>query len=203
MVFRNWRERYSNRRDHPGVPGQKNLSKLVLMLTASLLLLVGSTLARSETGEVGEYQVKAAYIYRFARFVEWPSDAPGRIAPTLTVCALGKSPFGDALNSIAGKTVGGRRVAVIYISRIEELEACDILFISVSERAKLGHILASVASRPILTISDIKRFVTAGGMIGFVSVNDRVRFEINQRAAQRSGMRISAQLLKLATTVTE
>ena len=169
---------------------------------ASLLLLAPS-LGLTETEVAGEYQVKAAYIYHFAKFIEWPSDAPGSAAQTLTVCVLGKSPFGKALGAISGKTVRGRRVMITHINRIEELEACEILFVSPSEKPKLSQILASVSSRPILTISDIKRFASAGGMIGFVPAGDRIRFEINQRAAQRSGLRSSAQLLKLATMIVD
>ena len=177
----------------------------VHLLTALLLtsVMISTPAAWGDVDQAGEYQVKAAYLYHFAKFIEWPSDAAGSASQTLTVCVVGNSPFGRSFASISGKTVRGRRVAITYIRRIEELEACDILFVSVSEKAKLGQILAAVASRPILTISDIKRFVSAGGMIGFVSLNDKVRFEINQRAAQRSGLRISAQLLKLATMVVE
>ena len=172
------------------------------MLMASLLF-IGPHSAWPETNQTSEYQVKAAYLYHFAKFVEWPSDTTANVSPTLTVCVLGKSPFGDALNTISGKTVRGRRVVITFIKTIDDLKECDILFVSMSEKAKLGQILNSVASRSILTISDIKGFAAAGGMIGFVSVSDKVRFEINQRASQRSYLRISAQLLKLATIVTE
>ena len=172
----------------------------MLVLTASPQLF-GPPAARAEVSQVGEYQVKAAYLYNFAKFVEWPPDAAG--GSTLNICILGKSPFGDTLSAISGKTVRGRRVVITHIRRIEDLPACDILFVSLSERGRLGQILSAVATRPILTISDIRRFVAAGGMIGFVSVNERVRFEINQRVAQRSSLRVSAQLLKLATTVAE
>ncbi len=175
---------------------------LIPVLIASLLLF-SPICARTETEEAGEYQVKAAYLYHFAKFVEWPSEAAGGSAPTLTLCVLGKSPFGKALTTIAGKTVRGRPVVISYIKQVEESASCDMLFVSQSEKAKLAQILSFVGSRPILTVSDIKRFVSAGGMIGFVPEKDRIRFEINRGAALRSGLRGSAQLLKLAVTVVE
>jgi hypothetical protein len=203
MVFRNLGKLFERRRDRCATgPVEGSLFFLTLMLTASLLLF-GPSQARTETDQAGEYQVKAAYMSHFVRFVEWPPDASGNVSPTLAICVLGKSPFGNALNSIAGKTFRGRRVVITYAKAIEELEACDILFVSVSEKGKLAQVLALVASRPILTISDIKRFVSAGGMIGFVSANEKVRFEINKRVALRSSLRVSAQLLKLATMVAE
>lgn len=180
------------------------LRKFYLLLAALLMTLVLSApFARGEVDQAGEYQVKAAFLNHFAKYIEWPAEAAGKAYPTLTVVVLGKSNFGKAFASISGKTVRGRRVTVSYIRRIEDLEACDILFVSVSEKARLGQILAAVASLPIVTVSDIRRFVFAGGMIGFVSVNEKVRFEINQHAAGRCGLRISAQLLKLATAVVE
>jgi hypothetical protein len=174
--------------------------KFIIVLMASLLLFAPPS-ARTETNQAGEYEVKAAYLYHFAQFVEWPDT--GRAPSALNVCVLGKSPFGNALAAISGKKVKNRRVSVVYIDRIEDMRECDILFVSVSEKARLDQILASISSRPILTISDIKRFIAAGGMIGFVPEADRLRFEINQRAAQRSSLRVSSQLLKLATRVAD
>lgn len=171
--------------------------KFILMLMASLLLC-GPPRAWTETTQASEYLVKAAFLYHFAQFIEWPADVPGKVPPSLSICVLGKSPFGNALSTISGKKVRNRQVAITYLNQIEELKECDILFISTSEKAKLAQIMAAVASRPILTVSDIKRFVAAGGMIGFVSENDELRFEISQRAAQRSSLRVSAKLLKLA-----
>ena len=149
-----------------------------------------------------DYQVKAAYLYHFARFVEWPAEAAG--AP-LTISVIGKAPasFAAALAGISGKTVRNRRLVINFVDRVEDLQGCDILFVTGVEKGRVEHILASVASRPILTVSDLSRFVATGGMIGFVPGNDKVRFAINQRVSQRSGLRISAQLLKLATTVVE
>ena len=174
---------------------------IYLLMMLSGLLCPGPACVRAETGQASEYQVKAAYLYHFAKFVEWPADTAGKPPATLTIAVLGKSSIGAALEGISGSTVKNRRVVIVSITRVEELKGCDILFVCASERTKLDRIFASVASRPILTVSDIRGFAASGGMIGFVSAHDRIRFEINQWASQRSGLIISAQLLKLATSV--
>jgi hypothetical protein len=172
-----------------------------------LLLLLAATqtagVARGDGDQGVEYQVKAAFIYHFAKYVEWPSELAANPPPTLTVCVLGRSELGRALASIAGKSIRGRRVVVSYVRRVEELPPCDILFVGVSEKGRLDRILGATRARPILTVSDIKRFAASGGIIGFVPVGEKVRFEINQRAALQAKLRISAQLLKLATAVFE
>ena len=150
-----------------------------------------------------EGEVRAAFLYNFTKFVEWPAEASDRVTSDFAVCVLGRSPFGEALDILLAKSVRGRRIAVTYLHRIEELKECNILFISSSERIRLRHIVAAVEARPILTVSDIKRSVAAGTMIGFVPAGDTVKFEINLRAAQRAGLRISSHLLKLATAVAE
>jgi hypothetical protein len=185
-----------------GIRLKKDFLLLIVVLMATLQFL-WSINSWAESDQAGEYQVKTAYLYNFAKYVDWPTNSSDGHPSAITICVLGKSPFGDALNSIAGKMIKGRRVSILHITRIEEQQECDILFVCASEKTRLGQILASVASRPILTVSGIKHFVDSGGMIGFSIVNDKIRFEINQRSVHRSGLRISAQLLKLATKVTD
>lgn len=183
-----------------GIPVRRALRLLALVLLLSFSVPAA---VFSEPDQSTEYQVKAAFIFQFAKFVEWPPEAAGRASNTFTICVLGKSPFGRSLHSLAGQTVHGRRVVVTQIRGTEEIESCNVLYVSSSEKGKLQQILAAVGTRPVLTISDIKRFASSGGMIGFVPVGDKVRFEINQRAALRSGLRISAQLLRLAVAVVD
>ncbi len=176
--------------------------QLLLVAATAWLIIFAALPVQAETDQAGEYQVKSAYLYHFAKYIDWPSESVGNTS-SFTICVLGKSPFGNALGTIAGKTIRGRHVTVTYLNRIEELKECNILYIAASEKANLSQIISAVASRPILTVSDIRRFTNSSGMIGFVIANDKVRFEINQRSAHRAGLRISAQLLKLATSVTE
>jgi hypothetical protein len=146
---------------------------------------------------VTEYAVKAAFLYNFSRFVTWPVP-PGQ---PFVVGVLGENPFGDALESIAGKPVGGDRLAVRLLQSAEEIGACRILFVAASEERRLPEILRRTALLPVLTVSDMERFAQRGGIIGLRTVDNRIRLEINAAAAQRAGLAISSQLLRLATLV--
>jgi len=148
-----------------------------------------------------EYVIKAVFLYNFAKFVEWPAEAfPNRRAP-LTLCILGKDPFGLALDSIKGKKVRGRKLVIQHLARIEDLEQCHILFISASEEIRLPQILSTIRGMSILTVSDMKRFVQHGGIINLVTIETKVRFEINVGVAHLAGLEISSKLLKLAKIV--
>lgn len=179
--------------------------RLVLLIMTVLVMSASPAPSAAPSAEYTakrELQIKAAYLYHFAKFVQWPVESP---ASPLVICVIGRAPlpFTTALAGLAGKMVRNRRIAITYLGRIEDLAACDVLFVSSTEKANAERIVAAVGSRPILTVSDQKGFVGAGGIIGFVQERDRVRFQINQRASQRSNLRISAQLLKLATLVVE
>ncbi len=153
----------------------------------------------TETETSREYLIKAAFLYNFAKFTEWPagsfldSDAP------LDVCVFGEDPFGGALESIAGKTIRGRRVAVHRVASIEAGAACHLLFISASEATRLAGILEALRGRPVLTIAEMPGFARSGGIINLkTNPDDRIRFEINASIAKRAGLRLSSKLLNLA-----
>ena len=181
-----------------------------LRSTALVLVLLGFFLAagvlvsggEAAAGANSEYQVKAAFLYNFMKFVDWPSDGlstPG----TVTLCILGKDPFGDALDEVRGKTVKGRRVVVVHLRGVEELKECDLLYVCASERGRLSQILKTVQNSRVLTVADQEGFCQAGGMINLVFVKNRVGFEVNVTAANRARFRVSSQLLKLARLVLE
>ena len=176
----------------------------VLALVLFGLFLAGSLLGPAGTVAAGnsEYQVKAAFLYNFMKFVEWPGDGltnPG----TLTLGILGKDPFGDALDEVRGKTAKGRRVVVLHLRQPEEARECDLLFVSASEKGRLSQILKAVQNARILTVADQEGFCQAGGMINLVFVKNRVGFEVNVGAASRARLRISSQFLRLARLVLE
>ena len=148
-----------------------------------------------------EYEVKAAFLYNFARFVEWPRDAKGDDG-TFIVTVLGRDPFGSVLdNTLRGKTIDDKRVVVRRALRSEDVGRSQILFISDSEQDRLPAILKGLEAAPVLTVGEMNRFAERGGVIRFKLDEDRVRLEINVIAAERSGLRISSQLLKLARIV--
>lgn len=149
----------------------------------------------------GEYEVKAAFVYNFTKFVEWPESAfPGPDAP-LSICVIGEDPFGGALDSLRAKTVKNRKVAVKRAGTAEEARGCHVLFIGPMQEDRADRILSSLKGAPVLLTGDVDRFVRRGGMIGFFMERHKVVFEINENAAKNAGLRISSQLLKLARTV--
>ena len=149
-----------------------------------------------------EYQIKAAFLFNFAKFVEWPPATAAPESGPICMCILGRDPFGPALEEvIQGKTVNSRRLQVRRTTRVEQVRSCHVLFISDSERGRLSEALALLRDTSILTVGEMERFVQHGGMIHFLMESNKVRFEINRDAAERAGLKISSKLLQLATIV--
>jgi hypothetical protein len=150
---------------------------------------------------VSEYAVKAAYLYNFAKFVEWPLQAFKTATSPLILCIVGKDPFGDALDAVVNKTVRERTLVVQRLPRVEKNTGCHILFLSNSESNHLAQVLRGLENAPVLTVSDIQGFAEAGGMIGLINVEQHIRFEINISSVQKANLKISSQLLKLAKII--
>jgi len=189
----------------PAAPSARGALKGRALALALLALLWAGVLcgaAREAHAANSEYQVKAAFLYNFMKFVEWPGDGlnnPG----TLTLGILGKDPFGDALDEVRDKTAKGRRVLIVHLRGVEEARECDLLFVCASEKGRLPQILRGVQGARVLTVADQEGFCQAGGIINLVFVNHRVGFEVNVAAANRARLRVSSQLLKLARLVLE
>lgn len=148
-----------------------------------------------------EYLIKAAILYNLAKFATWPEAAFSGADAPVRLCVLGRDPFGAALQSLRGKRVGRRQLAVTMSTDVGDAPACHVLFVSGSEEHQLGEILDTVSRLPILTVADFERFATAGGIIGLTEVGDRSRLEVNIDAAELAGVRLSSKLLRLAVTV--
>src|SRR5574337_341408 len=145
-----------------------------------------------------EYEVKAAYLYNFGRFVKWPPTTAPAGDTSFTICVLGQDPFGHALDAaLAGERIDGRTVAAKRISKLQDGVNCRILFISSSEDGQVEKILTALDDSAVLTVSDIPQFALRGGIIQFNLEQNRVRFEINLARAERVGLTLSSQLLKL------
>lgn len=151
-----------------------------------------------------EYQVKAAYLANFAKFVEWPPGALSDDQP-IPVCIVGQDPFGPVLDAtLSGESVDRHSLVARRISAIRDADECRILFISSSEFVTdsiIASVIASVERMPILTVSDVPGFLKHGGMVEFVFDANRVRFEINLSAARAAGLNLSSELLRVATAV--
>jgi hypothetical protein len=147
-----------------------------------------------------EYEVKAAYVYDFGKFVTWPPNVTA--AGEFNICVLGTDPFGATLDAItAGERINGRKIAINRIAKPQEAVSCHILFISSSEESRLKEILATLDKTSVLTVSEISQFTRRGGMIQFIVEANKVRFEVNVTSAERAGLVLSSQLLKVAINV--
>jgi hypothetical protein len=144
-------------------------------------------------------QVQAVFLFNFAQFVKWPPKAYADAGTPLMIGVLGANPFGGELDKVVrNESVGGRRLAVRYSRRVEDLKNCQIVFISKSEAGRIRSILTTLQAVPALTVSDIPGFCEQGGMINFVLEAGRVKFSINTSPARSAGLQISSKLLRLA-----
>lgn len=168
----------------------------------STVLCLCPTIVPAQTSRPNEYQVKAAYLYDFSRFVEWPSQPGNDRKDAFAICVLGKDPFGPILDAaLAGEARAGQNLVARRISKLQDAIACQILFISVSEQDRLKEILTAMNKASVLTVSDIPRFSEHGGMIEFVLKGDKIRFDVNLANATDAGLTVSSDLLKVALTV--
>jgi hypothetical protein len=177
------------------------LAVSIPFLILAMVLLGGRDSSSAEFRAEGEYSIKAAFLYNFAKFAEWPASVFNHFSDPLVICVLGADPFGNALGELEGESVGGRSIEVRRARTLEELGRCHILFISNSLSAEARGICRALSRKPILTVSDIERFAQLGGMIGLTMFDKRIRFDINLKAAEHAGLKLNPQLLRLATVV--
>ncbi len=177
-----------NRRSNPAVRTWRGIPLLAVLALALPLAAQGPS----------EYQVKAAFLFNFAKFVDWPADAPGE---SFCIGILGSDPFGPLIDqTLAGKTLGGRAVVVRRFSRPEDAFACQIVFLA-SPATSLKPALKRFENRAVLTVGDAPAFCQSGGIVGFEVVDQRIRFAVNLEAADRAQLKLSSKLLSLATRV--
>jgi hypothetical protein len=170
-------------------------------LLSCLLIFVFLTHALGGLAQenLSEYQVKAAYLFNFLKFVEWPKDAFTDPLAPIVIGVVGEDPFGNALPQVViGKTVQGRDLVIRIYHVGEDLRGAHILFISSSERKRIPTILSSLRGSCVLTVADTTGFLEAAGMIQFLTENDRVRFAINVDATNQAKLKVSSKLLSLA-----
>lgn len=155
--------------------------------------------AFAEQPRPAEYEVKAAFIYNLAKFIEWPPDKN----TNLKLCILGEDPFGSSIKAVNGKQVGDKTVIVSNIKSIGQSKNCQILFISNSEKENLPQIVDAIKNSSILTIGDTEGFAKHGVIFNFYLEQDKVRFEINPEASNKARLKISSKILKLGRIIKE
>lgn len=168
----------------------------------SFVAVLGLLAAGARGQAIDEYQVKAAFLYNFAKFAEWPPQTFKDSTEPIGVCVLGQDPFGGMLEeAVQGKQIGGRALVVHNISDARQAYSCHILFVSFSERKRLPSIFIGIKAASILTVGEMEGFTAEGGIVNFRLENGRVRIEINVQAAEHGRLRISSKLLSLAQIV--
>jgi hypothetical protein len=167
---------------------------------------------RADSVKSKEYQIKAAFLYNFVKFVDWPKGKPSD-EKTITIGIIGESPFGEAFEPLKDKEAKNKKVEIKLFrsvqesklpdEQIEAIRRCHVLFICRSEAEQFGKIKDSLKGHSILTVGDMKDFLTSGGIINFVKEEEKVRFEINNTAAKKAKIEIRSKLLRLAKKVVD
>jgi hypothetical protein len=169
-----------------------------LLLAAGAVCLLPALVATAETA-LSEYEVKAAYLYNFVKFVSWPAEAFPDDGSPFVIGVVGGDPFeGKLERMVQGKLVNNRRLQIRQSSRAEDLRGCHIVFVPHTENSRAGALLDALNGLSVLTVGDDESFAPRGGVIGFVREGERVSFEINLEAAERSRLTVSSKLLKVA-----
>lgn len=157
---------------------------------------------RSQGDEPGEYELKAAFLFNFAKFVQWPPSSFATPQSQFGICVLGDDPFGKSIDDmLRGKTIGEHRVVVTRCKNLAEIAHCQIVFISSSERKRLPEILTALRGTSTLAVGETGGFAASGGVIQFTLEDQHVHFIINVDAAEHAGLQISSKLLALAKVV--
>lgn len=184
----------------------------ILLLTSFCFALVAAPRVHADSEKSKEYQIKAAFLYNFIKFVDWPKEKPSD-EKTITIGIIGKSPFGKAFEPLKNKQVKDKKVIIKQFQSLEEskltskqietIRKCHVLFVCSSEKQQLRKIINSVKDRSVLTIGDTNGFLESGGIINFVIEDQKVYFEINNKTAKKAKLNIRSKLLRLAKKVIE
>jgi hypothetical protein len=182
--------------------GRERSLKSVILFATLIWSVASASLAMSFAQGPTEYEVKAAFVYNFAKFVEWPAEVFAGPADSLRLCVLADAPVVSNLRQVAsGKEVGGRSLEVRKLENLS-IDHCHVVFVTrAGDRAELQQFLDAARDRSVLTVADMDGFLAQGGMINLVFDHDRIRFDINLQAAQKARLKLSSKLLNLAKSV--
>lgn len=166
-------------------------------------LLVSHLILSNPTQPSREYQLKAVFLFNFTQFVEWPATSFSSDQAPMVIGILGADPFGSFLEeTVEGEKINGRPLLIRHYTTIEEVEACQLLFINIAEKNKREQVLTGLKGRNILTVSDAPGFMEQGGMIRFFTKKDKINLQVNLEAAKAANLVISSKLLRLVEIFT-
>lgn len=168
-----------------------------------MFLLMPVTLVTAQRScQLPEYDVKAAFLYKFALFIDWPEKAFAETSSSFIFGILGNDPFDKTIDEmLSNKKIKGKSIIIKRYASYKEIDNCHVLFISKSKRHRLKTIFRYLATKPILTVGETPGFADAGGIINFIHQNKNIRFEINNESAQKHHLNISSKLLRLAKII--
>ncbi len=195
-----------------GLPGRGRNARLrgirpvwrqsATLVLAALLASVCAPADRAQPDPSGEYQLKAAFLFNFAKFIDWPPASFSSPQAPFVVCILGPDPFGHAMDEVfRGQMIDNRPVAIKRFKEVAQLKQCHMVFVSQSESFHLADIIQHLRGECVLLVGESDGFAEAGGVIQFAIEENRVRFLINTDAAGRAGLKVSSKLLSLARVV--
>jgi hypothetical protein len=174
----------------------------IALVLAALLSSACAPTDWAQANPPGEYQLKAAFLFNFAKFIDWPPTSFSNPQSPFVICILGPDPFGRAMDEVLrDKSIDNRPVAIERFKDIAPARQCQMLFVSQSESARLADIIQQVRGTGVLLVGESDGFAAAGGTIQFALEDNRVRFLINTDAAERAGLKVSSKLLSLAHVV--
>jgi hypothetical protein len=193
----------------------ENISKISIMLPkvnicpkryiAALIIILWVSNSYSQMGFTvypTEYQIKAKYLYNFARFVDWPEESFQSPDSPFVIGIIGNDPYGiDLEKTIEGKQIKNRKFIIKHYQNLENLSSCHILFIGIDNKAGRSQIFNKIKKQGILTVGDDDSFAKDGGMINFIIKKERIRFQINREAVNQSPLKMSTTLLKMAVII--
>ncbi|MFY7866086.1 YfiR family protein [Roseateles sp.] len=169
---------------------------------AALLLWGGMSLLSSAVAApealIGEYRLKAAFLYRITQFVEWPDPLPGSEDAAFTLCVLGSDPFGESLRELTTRKVGHRRIALLYPSSVKDARVCQMVYLDEVTPKTVAELKSTLGELPILTVGGAPQFIDQGGAVGFVIEAGKLRMEINLDSVRRANLKPSAKLVEVA-----
>ena len=173
------------------------------LVAIALVLALASAGVRADTdASVGEYRLKAAFLFKFLGFVEWPAAVLERPDSPFVIGVLGAKTMGDELaQTVSGRQVAGHPVQVRVLGRADSTAGLQVLFIGRAEGARMAAVVTAADGQPLLVVTESEAGLAAGSAINFVVVDDKVRFDIALRAVERAGLKISARLLAVARNV--
>jgi len=178
-----------------------SLYQLALLIALSLGVQ-WPLLASAQDPASDEYLVKAAMLYKLAKFVVWPREDDGAGGPEFSICVVGRNPFGASLAALEGKTMGDATVRVLHFPKPEDtLHHCRVAFLAPEQKGQLEQLLRELHGRPILTVGDADHFAERGGMVELSPSGNRVGIVINQVMVRQAGLQVAAPLLSLSKVI--